>query len=82
MVLFAAAHGWGGAKKLPSLPKICHIYSTMMKLGAVIPYLKKIQQTYKSHDTPLSSADISNYSPEISNFCYIKKHGYRLHFNT
>ena len=30
---------------------------------------------------PLSSADISILSPEISNFCYIKKHRYRLHVN-
>ena len=36
-----AAHGWGGAKRLP-LPKICHTCPTMMKLGTVIPYLKKI----------------------------------------
>ena len=33
----------GGGKKAP-LPKICHIYPTMMKLGTVIPYLKKIQK--------------------------------------
>ena len=31
MGLFGAAHGWGG-KKAP-LPKICHTYPTMMKLG-------------------------------------------------
>ena len=31
---------------------------------------------------PLSSADISNFSQEISKFCYIKKYGYRLHFDT
>ena len=31
---------------------------------------------------PLSSADISIYSLEISNFCYIKKYRYKLHFNT
>ena len=31
---------------------------------------------------PLNYADISIYSPEISNFCYIKKYRYRLHFNT
>ena len=30
---------------------------------------------------PLSSADISIFSPEISNFCCIKKYRYRLHFN-
>ena len=54
MGFFGAAHGWGG-KKAP-LPKICHTYPTMMKLGTVIPYLKKIQK-YMSHVTrPLSSA--------------------------
>ena len=31
---------------------------------------------------PLSSVDISIYSPEISKFCYIKKYRYRLHFDT
>ena len=31
---------------------------------------------------PLSSADISNFSPKISKFCYIKKYMYRLHFDT
>ena len=40
----------GGTKRAP-LPKICHTYSTMMKLGTVIPYLKKIQKTCKSSDT-------------------------------
>ena len=45
MGFFGAAHGWGGEQKAP-LPKICHIYSTMMKLGTVIPYLKKIQNLY------------------------------------
>ena len=43
--------------------------------GRVIPYLEKAQKS-------LSSADISNFSPEIGNFCYIKKYKYRLHFNT
>ena len=48
------AHGWimkGGDKK-GSFPKICHTYSTMMKLGTVIPYLKKMQNIYESQDTP------------------------------
>ena len=36
-----------------------------------------------NHEThPLSSADMSNFSPEISKFCYIKKYMYRLHFDT
>ena len=31
---------------------------------------------------PLSSADISNFSPQINKFCYIKKCMYGLHFDT
>ena len=30
----------------------------------------------------LSSADVSNFSPKISKFCYIKKYTCRLHFDT
>ena len=30
---------------------------------------------------PLSSADISNFSPEISKFCFINKYMYRLNFD-
>ena len=47
MGLFGCAHGWGG------LPKICHLYPTVMKLGPVINYLKKIQKVYKSRDAPV-----------------------------
>ena len=64
MGLFGAAHGLGGGgggrpRKAPlplpspSLPKICQTYPTMMKLGTVIPYLKKIRKIYESRDTPL-----------------------------
>ena len=49
MGFFGAAHGWGGPFWLP-LPKICHIYPTMMKLGIVIPYQRKTQKMYKSRD--------------------------------
>ena len=42
----------GGGTKRRLFPKICHRYSTMMKLGTVIPYLKKIQKIYESRDTP------------------------------
>ena len=52
MCLFDAAHGCGATKKVP-LPKICHIHHAMMKLGTVIPYLKKAQKIYESRDTPL-----------------------------
>ena len=44
---------FGAAPKRPLLPpKICHTYPMMMKLGTVIPYLKKIQKIYKFRDTP------------------------------
>ena len=49
MGIFGVAHGWGGGVPLP---KICHTYPTVMKLGTVIPYLKKIQKIYESRDTP------------------------------
>ena len=56
--LFEAAHGWGGTKKPPSL-KICHTNPTMMKLGTVIPYLRR-SKIYINHVTPtLNSANIS-----------------------
>ena len=41
MGIFGAANGSGVQKGHP-LPKICHTYPTMMKLGTFIPYLKKI----------------------------------------
>ena len=46
-----ATYGYG-EQKAP-LPKICHTYPTIMKLGTVIPYLKKFQKLYESRDTPL-----------------------------
>ena len=35
-----------GGKDLP-LPKICQIYPAIMKLGTLIPYLKRIHKIYK-----------------------------------
>ena len=52
MGLFRTAYRWGREKR-SSVPKICYTYSTMMKLGTVIPYLKKTQKSYESRDTPL-----------------------------
>ena len=54
----------------------------MMKLSTVIPYLKEIENIYKSRDTPIKFCWISIFSPKISNFSYIKKYRHRLHFNT
>ena len=54
MGFFGAAHGWGGGgKKTSPLPKIYHTYPTMMKIGTVVPYPKKIQKIYESRDIPL-----------------------------
>ena len=39
-----------GVPENPLLPKICHMYPTMMKLGTVIPYLTTIRKTHKSHE--------------------------------
>ena len=71
MGLFGAAHGWRG--KAP-LPKICQTYPTIMKLGTLITYLKKIKKMYKSHDTPFDFCWHQYYSPEIRSFCFIKKY--------
>ena len=45
MSVFGAAHGWG-AKRLP-LPKICHTYPTVMKLGTVIPYVTHLSAFFE-----------------------------------
>ena len=56
MGLFGAAHGWGWGQNdpppPPSLKSVTYILQ-IMKLGAVITYLKKIQKICKSGDTPL-----------------------------
>ena len=49
MGIFGAANRWAWGDPLP---KICHTYPAMMKLGTVIPYLKKIEKIYESRDTP------------------------------
>ena len=41
----------GTKKPPPPNPKICQTYPTMMELGTVIPYVKKIQKIYQSRDT-------------------------------
>ena len=59
-----------------------HEYSAIMKLGTIIIHLKKIKRCMNHVTYPLSSADISIFSPKISKFCYIKKHRYILHIDT
>ena len=82
MGFFGAADGLGEGCKKDPLPKICDTYPTMIKLGTVISYPRKIQK-YMNHVThPLSSSDINSFLPEIGKFCYIKKYMYRLHFDS
>ena len=42
---FGSARGWERTKMTSLLPKICHTYPTTIKLGTVLPYLKKIKKT-------------------------------------
>ena len=67
-----------GAKKTPHLPKICHTYPTMMKLGGNYTLPKEETKNYDPHDTPL---EFCIFSLQISKFCYIKKHRYRFYFD-
>ena len=68
MGLFRAARSWGeGAKRLP-LPQMSHTYLAMMKLGTVIPYIKKSKKYINHVKQPLSSAEISIFSTEIGKF--------------
>ena len=50
--LFRGCSRMGGTF-LVVLLKIGHTYPTIIKLGTVIPYLRKIQKMHKSSDTPL-----------------------------
>ena len=51
MGFFGAARGWGVGAFLAPLPKVRHTYPTMMKLGTVKTYLRKIKKIYKSRET-------------------------------
>ena len=63
----------------PHLPKSCHTYPIMMKLGTIISKFKKIQKIYKSGDTRL---EIRIFSPGNRKSSYRKKYRYILHFGT
>ena len=69
-----------GCEQKGSLSKISHTYSAMMKLGAVIPYLKKIQNIYKKGSAHLHFCWHQYFFTKTRSFCYINKYGYRLHF--
>ena len=56
-------------KDLP-LPKICHTYPTMTKLGTVKPYLKKIQKPngQKRYQESATFVDIMQFDKMLRNF--------------
>ena len=66
MGIFRNTHGCGGGE-LPFL-KICHTFPTMMKLGSVVPYLKKIQKNMNHVTHTLTSADISIFYRKSAHF--------------
>ena len=71
----------GGAKRPPSLKSVTHILQWWNL--AQLYLTQRRSKKYMNHVThPLSSADISIFSPEISKFCYIKKYRCRLYFHT
>ena len=76
--IFGATHGWGA--KNPPLPKICHTYPTMMKLGTVINYLRKIQNTYIiyiiSNSFKFSWVFKDFFNKHCYNFDDVSKNGY------
>ena len=72
MGLFKVAHRYGMWVKRPPLLKICHTYSTLMKLGNyTLP--KEDAKNYELRDTPFEFC----WTRKL--FC-IKKYRYRLHF--
>ena len=82
MGFLRATYGCRGPKRY-SIHKIRHTYPTMMKLGTVIPFLKKIQKIYQSRDKSLEFYLRQHFfTGNQRKFCYIKKYRYRLHFDT
>ena len=80
MGFFGAAHRWGGQIGPPSLKSVTHILQWWNLEQLYLIW--KGSEKYMDHvKHVLSSADISNFSTEISKFCYIKKYMYRLQFD-
>ena len=81
MGLFGVAHELeGGGKKTPSLKSVTKSDNNETCYSYTLP---KEYPEYMNHVThPLSSVDISIFSPEIRKFWYIKKYRHRLHIDT
>ena len=81
MGFFGGCSRMGGCKKA-TLPKICPTFSAMMKLGKIIPFLKKIPKIYELRDTSHESCWHQQFFTRNQKFYYIKKYMYRLRFDT
>ena len=76
---FRGCSRMGAAKRPPSLKSVNFYNDETWQLYFTLRRSKK----YKNHLThPLTSANISIFSPELTKFCYIKKYRYRLYFST
>ena len=65
--LWGCSQTWEGQQG-PSFSKICHTYTTMMKIGTALPYLKKNKKYMNHLKRPLKSADISAFYRKLPNF--------------
>ena len=63
------------------LLKIRHRYLKIIKIDTSITYLKKMQKIIKYIWHAPECCWHQDFSPEISNLCFIKKCRYRLYFN-
>ena len=59
-----------GRAKYPPPSKICHTYPTMMKLGTVIPYLKKIKNIWIRWHTPWVPLTWASFHQKSANFAW------------
>ena len=79
MCFFGAAHRWGGQIDPSSLISVTHILRRWNLVHLYLPYKYLYLHLYLPINHvihPLSSADISNFLPEIRKFYYIKKYRY------
>ena len=63
---------WGNKKHPSPLSEICHTYRKMMKLGAVMLYLKKIEKMYESRNTLLVLLTSAFFDQKSANFAILK----------
>ena len=71
-----------GGQKGPLLPKICNTYPTMMKLGTLMPYPKKIQKKFESCDAHFEFCWHQHFFPGNQKILlYQEIERYRLYFD-